>query len=293
MRRKLGERCTCPSCAGVLYTHHPLDPRFLEPGQHDSYALAVSAISSFTKEPQTFGQLHAQQFWREWLKSKEYESLRRPDLKDAAPLTKPLNIFSGLFFQNHLPSRILQFRWRVLGSMEQGRTLIEPDGIVILLNPTHPRHKHSPTNVLRTLLHEMCHAFLGQYSCYDGASCNTGQCKQLCRQNYGITGHGRAWQLLAKAIESEAPGLLPGLSVRLGRREMALQEIERGGFWPSECDLRSLCREFEVVARVWMKKVVRDDDDDVMDRMLDRWGGRARPKPGRRRRSMGCLRSEQ
>ena len=290
--------CNCVSCKPKLYNRHPLAIGTLQPGRHDSWDLAVTAVSSFTAASLGFGQLHAQHCWKDWwLHSKNYHALlAASNLSQLSPqvLTKPLNTFNALFFLNHLPSAIVSIQWSFFGanSSEQGRTLIQPDGVLILLNPNHPRHRHNPTGILRTLLHELCHAFLGRYSCYGGTSCDTMECRLLCRHNYGTTGHGRAWQLLTKAIEDEAAYLLPGLSVRLGHRAMAMLEIERGGFLPSECDLRELCQDFAVVARVWMRKVVRDDDE-VMDGKLNRWAGREKvvnlaKRP--RRRSTACLR---
>ena len=287
--------CTCFSCAPALHAWHLPTTKLLQPGRRDPFDLAISAISSFQNGPKTFGQHHARRAWREWwLQSEDYNLLWNSsnlNLTDPQILEKPLIIFSNLFFLGQLPSRTVRIEWCFFGatSREQGRTLIQPEGVLILLNPHHNRHRRSPTGILCTLLHEMCHAFLGRYSCYQGAACGTSQCRTLCDQNYGSTGHGRAWQLLAKAIEEEASALLTGLSVRLGRREMAMLEIERGGFWPSVCDMRSVRRDFAVVAKVWMKKVIRDDDD-VMDAKLNKWVGRGSPNPLREVNSMPCVR---
>lgn len=57
--------------------------------------------------------------------------------------------------------------------------------------------------------------------------------------------------------------------MQLGRHEMAMLEIDNRGYWPSECDLKGVCGGFEVLARVWKKKQIRDDDD-AMDAALNR-----------------------
>ena len=161
--------------------------------------------------------------------------------------------------------------------------------------------------LLRTLLHEMCHAFLMQYSCCMGISCGSEKCRRLYQTNGGVAGHGRAWQYLAKAIEDEAPRLLGWNRVCLGRRDMICMttassyrdhadvvvgcEILGGGFSPSACDLKELCGDFEVLARVSIRMRIRDDDL-AMHYALQKWAGRRRQISSRLRRvkSAGCLR---
>jgi hypothetical protein len=58
-----------------------------------------------------------------------------------------------------------------------------------------------------TILHEMLHSFLMKHAC---KQCYT----QLV--NTGSDGHGRAWHLLAKAIEEQSMRLI-GMNVDLGR----------------------------------------------------------------------------
>lgn len=60
---------------------------------------------------------------------------------------------------------------------------------------------------LGTILHEMIHGFLFQYAC-EPCTASADNVK-----NHG--GHGRAWQLIAKAVEDEASRLL-GTEVDLG-----------------------------------------------------------------------------
>ncbi|KAF2812877.1 uncharacterized protein BDZ99DRAFT_555839 [Mytilinidion resinicola] len=64
---------------------------------------------------------------------------------------------------------------------------------------------------LSTLLHEMIHAFLAQFTC--------SSCKKLW--------HGRDWQVLAKRIEEVAPGLL-GFRAALGRFDGLIYDLKHG-----------------------------------------------------------------
>lgn len=141
------------------------------------------------------------------------------------------------------------------------------------LDLEHPAQFFNGHELLNTILHEMCHAFLQRHSCYNGGGdgCRGNQvCVELCQENYGATGHGRAWQTLAAAVEEAAGRLLTdhviGWKPDLGRLEAAVKEITTvgaglqrglgrnkagieeppeiaGGWWPSVCDFENFAGE--------------------------------------------------
>jgi len=76
---------------------------------------------------------------------------------------------------------------------------------------------------LGTLLHEMCHAFIGIWGCTDT------MCKTKI-ENRGKRGHGFAWQDIAYSVERACrdPGFL-GLSLDLGRWQSLEKELKVSG----------------------------------------------------------------
>lgn len=120
-----------------------------------------------------------------------------------------------------------------------GKSLFNPlIGTQILIHPTLYRGNGTPShhpdmlrlhNRLGTMIHEMCHAFLKAYSC---RSCSM---HQACD---GATGHGRAWQLLAKKLE-EAACVVLGSRADLGRGPSLLREVACSGRLPSCHDLET------------------------------------------------------
>ena len=80
-----------------------------------------------------------------------------------------------------------------------------------------------------TCLHEMIHAFLWLYSCSAVLpGCNTNICHDRRIRTEGLSGHGRAWHFLAKAVEDATTELLD-VQMDLGRMEALNNEIARGG----------------------------------------------------------------
>ena len=254
--------CNCLKCKPGLYFHHhrhQLEPTILQPGEHDCWFLAVRAVASFKTRPLGFSQLHALELWKEG-RSRMPASYHVPIGNDKDQIRRALDLvrmtvgaaiwlFNELFFLNSLGGDVLMPRVGCLVTtgnkppseilQQKGLTVIHPESANIDLYLSHPHHSfHADRRLnliklIETTLHEMCHAFLGRYSCYKGGSCGTNACLSLCKTNYGATGHGRSWQLLARAIETKLPKLIPGLRVRLGRREMAMLEIDNRGYWPS------------------------------------------------------------
>jgi hypothetical protein len=212
-----------------------------------------------------------------------------------------MSIFNSIFFIDSLrPRKNRKHRLELLGLAAESTTksLIQPEGdlIVIRLNPYHPYHMISPAQSLNsiTLLHpllqEITNAFFDFYGCFNGTSCGTAECRFVSRQNIG-KGHGRAWQMLAKAIEDEAPRLLPGLTPRLERRRMIVEDSLRGGYTPSTCDLRHVCGDLELLARV-LQKVRTRDDDNKMIVAVHRWAARGTSVPQPKRRDLRRTKSE-
>jgi hypothetical protein len=71
-----------------------------------------------------------------------------------------------------------------------------------------------------TILHEMTQAFLGLYKCIECFTADENACA-----------HGRAWQVVAKAIEEQSLRLL-GVEVSLGRLDAVFADRkEQKGRW--------------------------------------------------------------
>lgn len=163
---------------------------------------------------------------------------------------------------------------------------------VIMVNPNMREHKLNPGAVICTLLHEMIHAYLCRYGCAggEGSACGTEVCRHLNRANRGVTGHGRAWQHLAKAIEDSLPEIL-GFRGRLGRQECAVQELSAFGFRPSECDIAVLHDEATVCITSRMRRWLDDGDMAWKSAMQDRRGAQKEAKRVKRRRSIGSCKN--
>ena len=263
-------RCTCLDCAPDLYleTIHAHELQRFRRGkstlaflQRESLQLAHLAVASFhpsflsgqdsstsVDNPLTapgrltFGQHHALQQWKHWLRDPWFRSVRRTlSLSAYGPgllFRTPVSAFNQLFFLGQLPNpnAKLKVLWSPAGTRRRAHSHTFDDGqSVIWINADYPAHFLSLKALMDTLLHELCHVFLQRHSCYlgGGFGCERNQvCVELCQENYGTTGHGRAWQTIAAAVEKAAPGLL-GIEWRLdlGRVECAVQEIiapERG-----------------------------------------------------------------
>ncbi|KAF2420523.1 hypothetical protein EJ08DRAFT_683325 [Tothia fuscella] len=73
--------------------------------------------------------------------------------------------------------------------------------------------------ILGTLLHEMCHTYIELFTCHGnfkgGCStcgiskkCRSKNCEDIYQLGLGVTGHGRAWCMLIKALEDNVERLL-------------------------------------------------------------------------------------
>lgn len=154
---------------------------------------------------------------------------------------------------------------------------------IVFINPDISFHKLNPGAICCTILHEMGHAFLGRYGCLggDGSACETALCRQVNKLSQGRTGHGRAWQYLAKAIEEKLPDVL-GFKGRLGRQECMLQELDALGFRPSECDISNLYSDFGRLVRLNKRRWFDDSDIRRKAALRDRRLGKVKKRTKRR-----------
>ncbi|KAK4543952.1 hypothetical protein LTR36_004726 [Oleoguttula mirabilis] len=175
-------------------------------------------------------------------------------------------MMNQIFFLGSLPAAKLRVEWAVHQAHWVYGTTSFPQRRCehytrIVINPNLPYHKLNPSAIICTLLHEMVHAYLGRYGCAggEGSACGTDLCQHLNKANRGTTGHGRAWQHIAKAIEDRLQGIL-GFRGRLGRQECAVQEVRQFGFRPSPCDIETLHDESTVYVTSCLRRWFDDGD---------------------------------
>lgn len=241
---------------------HPM--KGLTPGCNDAWHLAEIAVKwiAATSETKPANSLAR---WAEWdsrfpcegmgkiFKEPAYKTLGDDALAEAA------DIFNELFFAGQLPSSRLKVHWSHLSTVLLGVTDSNIDGTpLVLLNSDFDLRSMTRKLVLAVVLHEMIHAFLGLYVCYPWAkvACAKGICGKLYTANYGLSGHGRAFHHIAKAIESNM-GTILGFTAWLGRDDGCATEHSAGGPRPCKRDMERLYE--------WMletQKVSRSCDDD-------------------------------
>ncbi|KAF1937663.1 hypothetical protein EJ02DRAFT_49275 [Clathrospora elynae] len=126
----------------------------------------------------------------------------------------------------------IDFEWNVnTRKMEDdlgNTTTTERNGVEFQHVRMHPTRRSQPgiqlerigsslaQNRLGTTLHELIHAYLGQFGCEE---CRT------YKEN--MSDHGRAFQILAKAIEEQSLRLL-GLELNLGRLDGMVADMKNG-----------------------------------------------------------------
>lgn len=133
----------------------------------------------------------------------------------------------------------------------------------------------------------MIHSYLSRYTCYPWrrVQCAIGSCGQSYSIHLGVSGHGRAFQYIAKAVEDNAVRLL-GISCALGRQCAAMSEHMRGGYLPCRKDLRRLYNGSRYEA-LWAWLATSRDDNVIMTGLL--LGAYRRPHPRGRRKSDSFL----
>ena len=250
-------RCTCDTCSPDKYKADlDLHPRVMcgrtARGKkyyllnflgHEPLDLAAAAIRSFdcNKSEMTHGQRRALDGWSAWLQktSPVLNSGNRVEL-DPALMEEGITLLNRFFFLDGIKD--YHFAWGYIEDslgLTTHPTFPYVGTVHIAVNPDHDedetQQRTSRSNaVLGTLLHELIHAFIGQFGC------PSSRCKQLSCQyrfdvNYGRTGHARAWQWLAEAVERVANYRL-GIKVDLGRRFHSQIEYVKTGHEPSVCD---------------------------------------------------------
>ena len=248
--------------------------------------VARTSVTRFNMPPPgllSSEQLHAMQNWKHWLANPCAHGWRHSlDLRQFDPnviFHAPIMVFNQLFFLGQMPlpmvsdteHGILTIQWSPLGTQRRAHSHTTSSIITtIYINPTHPTHFLNPFELINTLLHELTHGFFQRHSCYSGGGegCDKNQvCVELCRENYGASGHGRAWQKLAAAIEEAAPRLLSCWPVDLGRAEGAVREVEGmgAGWWPTRCGEALVDGDFSSKLGALMRS--RDDDKLVVGKV--------------------------
>lgn len=290
----LASSCTCLKHAPNLYTQttHIRELQSFDRNekplgifQHESFLLAEKAIASFSESSDSM----LQNLARDVLAGFCATQGRRTAV---VSLDVAAETFNNIFFLGQLQDIRIRFtsgacfkRGYTSTTVNQSTSTVEA---TVWLNPHHPVHCRNHQAMLETLLHELCHAFLQRHSCYrgQGEGCYGNMaCLKLCKQNHGATGHGRAWQVLAAAVEQAASRLLVqrcGMrKLDLGRLEAAVNEMactqtrssvggldSVGRWWPSKCDLEHLSGEgwWRITALMRSR-----DDDFVLVQKLRSW----------------------
>lgn len=266
---------------------------------HDADRLASIIVSSFIRHQDRVDttKILALERWRAWAAEHQPHRLR-PCVSESlrsSSLHQVIDVFNDLFFLGQLPSSKFRLSWSPLGSEMLGQARpgkLRTQVSLIELSLDHHLLRHSLEVCLRTILHEMIHIFFGIYACYPwgrATSCSSKVCRTLYQANMGWTGHGRAWQHVAEAIEKVLPSLL-GLRADLGRSCGAAAELQAGSCLPCVREAKQLYSGFP--RSWWQGKMRARDDDAVLHRGLAMtprrwlaWAPRVK-KGGRRRNSI-------
>ncbi|KXT05606.1 hypothetical protein AC578_5618 [Pseudocercospora eumusae] len=269
-RRARLRGCGCPTCQPELYDRS--EPIFdackgLQYRKQDAWDLALMAVKSFARLKLGQSQLTALISWSVWAS----RNLSHPRPLDDGDIQTVAGIFNEAFFLGALPSSKLVIFWDHLHYFRYGETqpsanAIDPE--IVRLNASIHSLQCSRVLAIRVILHEMVHAFLSRYTCYPWhtVECASGRCGQSYRVHVGVSGHGRAFHYIAKAIEDDSFRLL-GLQLPLGRGYGSVTELMGGGGFPCHRDKRRLYtgRHFEVI---WKHLAESQDDSLIMTGIL-------------------------
>ncbi|PVI08309.1 hypothetical protein DM02DRAFT_621196 [Periconia macrospinosa] len=147
------------------------------------------------------------------------------------------NLARAFFFDE---VKIDQFRWK-----EGYSRLVEKKGVwMFTLHPTAfdtevPSSK--ATQRIGTILHELTRMFLLMNACQT--------CTWASKDNVNTLGRGRAWHIIAKAIEEIGSGLLHLEHIDLRRQASLLVDVQDGLDHPSLHDLRIYAFEYLVTVK--------------------------------------------
>lgn len=256
------ENCTCLMCKPHLYRHHRLNPATFRPRHHDYYTLATQAVASFSSLDVTTvqGELKIDwtKLWGECIQKKHNQNtVHEYHQLVCEILPRAMWIFQAMFLQGLLRGDKLKLRFERLpvGNLVSCRIIGGTHCVLLVVNFNHRTHCFSGgilnlSGLIQTAFRAMTHAFFVILGCFNGSSCGSVDCNILNRDNFGVTGSGRAWQILAKGIEDHGPRLLPNLGFALLRvHSMKGEARAPGGYIPSDCDLRSFCGDLTDVVR--------------------------------------------
>jgi hypothetical protein len=222
-------------------------------GRFEEHTLAQAAIEYFSRPKsemdavqlealENYHQLAAEVHLIDVLNSKDLRlqligSGPRPQLSEHS-MQQLLSIFNELFFFGSLMD--IHFSWStkfdnwekrnhhpICSALFARTTIRDDDGKPYHAIQMHPTYTSAPvqmeqTNVSKaeerfgTILHEVIHAFLAQHTC----------CKCVVVTRYRGEGHGRGFQLIAKAMEKKALELL-GVQIRIGRLDVIMGDMRR------------------------------------------------------------------
>ncbi|KAK4543281.1 hypothetical protein LTR36_005640 [Oleoguttula mirabilis] len=232
--------------------------------KHDSIELVQSALKYINRTRWLWIGTRGVSYWlwkNDWLKAELKSHMDQERLIGPNELTGTMEILDRLFFGGLLHPHVL-VQWRSDMGDQVGITTFDSDdngNALISLSPKRAALAgQTPTQaIISNLLHEMCHAYILIYACF--GECERPQCKKphpTYIQKIGAKGHGRAWQMLAAAVEARANKVL-GIRVDLERVTAAWTEYQKSGVWPSNGDVQRLFggvapRDQEVLpATVW------------------------------------------
>lgn len=189
----------------------------LEARKYDCKDITTSLIGMFEKTPRrnkssTHLQSRALVSWQSWVESQRQQPSPLLTLENRMDLGFFLDIFDNYFFGGALskwttvtwvdPDQMRR-SWR--GSQADNPLLPGSYSLVKIINRRSvvPGGPSAIMQTLNTLLHEMVHSMLNTFACRCQCAFNTS----------GVSGHGRMWVDLARALERELNSKFGGYGV--------------------------------------------------------------------------------
>jgi len=209
---------------------------------HEPLDLVAAAIKSFdcNKSEMTYRQRRALDEWAQWLQgaSPVLNSGDRIEVEPAL-MEEGIGFLNRFFFLDGIKDLdfACDYTEKSLG-FKSYPSFPYVGTVLISINPDHDVEMVPSVSccdaILGTLLHELIHAFIGQFGC-PGSRCKQRSCQRRFDENYGCSSHARAWPWLAEAVE-RIPNYRLGVKVDLGRRFHSQIEYRLTGREPSVCD---------------------------------------------------------
>ena len=197
------------------FSPHRSPTKGLEDRAHEPSELVAYAIRYLNRPRNTWTATEKRSFrlrndWRE----REFFTFSQGTEPSHLQMVYLITCFDDIFFGGVLRGKV-EFEYSRFLSAADGTTLrgyteklsrdepatryINPGWRPVLLSG-HEYH----LGVIRTLLHESCHAYLQLYACHSRTCSKNGG----CRVKIGEDGHGEAWIKLAYALEDTAMKVL-------------------------------------------------------------------------------------